>query len=127
MGEAYSYAASTERVDGVKRMRLLHREILGVDSSSAHVDHINHDTLDNRRSNLRVVTNAENRQNLRPRKGRLYRGVFFDARAGKWRAQSRLNGKKYNLGCFATEAEAGMASAAWRAENMPFSVEALSR
>jgi len=40
----------------------LHRVIIGCPTGS-FVDHINHDKLDNRKSNLRIVTNSENQMN----------------------------------------------------------------
>jgi hypothetical protein len=55
---------SAER-SGVKqkwRTVLLHREIMGAQRGE-EVDHINRDRLDNRRSNLRLVTHKENCQN----------------------------------------------------------------
>ena len=45
----------------------LHRLILGVEDKALQVDHINRDTLDNIRENLRVVTQSENMANTRRR------------------------------------------------------------
>lgn len=55
-----------ERGDGV----LMHREITDCPAGK-EVDHINHDPLDNRRENLRVVTRWQNMLNRRMRKGTL--------------------------------------------------------
>lgn len=41
----------------------LHRFVLGLEDKSLQVDHINKNTLDNRRDNLRVVTQVENMAN----------------------------------------------------------------
>lgn len=74
------------------------------------VDHINGNTLDNRRANLRRCTNAQNIRNSRKyRSGSVsqYKGVTTSR--GQWRAQICCDYKKYNLGTFATEEEAAMA------------------
>lgn len=47
---------------GKRRFLLMHREILG-DPHGMLVDHKNHNGLDNRRSNLRACTDAENMRN----------------------------------------------------------------
>lgn len=74
------------------------------------VDHKNGNKLDNTRSNLRVVTKRQQRQNLGcyRTKGRTsrYRGVSWDKRYGKWRAQVKVDGKKIYLGRFLDEEEA---------------------
>jgi len=51
------------------------------------IDHFNHDTLDNRRSNLRVVTSGQNGQNRKLLSTNLsgYRGVSWDPKKEKWR------------------------------------------
>lgn len=50
--------------DGVKRMVYLHRFLLGLKKGDKLVgDHINRDTLDNRRCNLRAVSVKENNFN----------------------------------------------------------------
>jgi hypothetical protein len=41
----------------------MHRMLMGVSDRKTQIDHINHDTLDNRRANLRVLTNAQNNIN----------------------------------------------------------------
>lgn len=75
----------------------------------AQVDHCNHDTLNNKRENLRIVTPGENQQN----KNGSYknsksgvRGVYWDKTRGKWMAQFRINNTAKNLGRFDTIEEA---------------------
>ena len=65
-----------------------------------YVDHINGDTLDNRRSNLRVCTNAANLRNGRIRQNNTSgkTGVWQDKRSGKWVAEIKVNYKKISLG-----------------------------
>ena len=58
---------------GGKRPVFLHRELLGLpaqrERGGGEGDHINRNTLDNRRANLRVVTHAQNMQNRPSHKG----------------------------------------------------------
>jgi hypothetical protein len=68
------------------------------------VDHINGNSLDNRASNLRLVTVSQNTQNTRLRADNTsgHRGVYLDRRRNSWSAEIHANGKKYFLGCFGT-------------------------
>ena len=106
------------------RSVFLHNVIGGALPPGYTWDHINGDGLDNRKENLRPATHAQQMQNQRSNKGStsVFRGVYWHAAARKWRALCGLNGKKYDLGLFEDEAEAGAAAAAFRAEHMPFSV-----
>ena len=77
------------------------------------IDHINHDPLDNRRSNLRLVTAAQNQQNRRgPDRDSTtgIRGVHFDKRQGQFVAYLTAYGKRRHLGYFDTAAEAEVAA-----------------
>lgn len=108
------------------RRQFMHRVICGLEPGDRRVvDHINGDTLDNRRANLRVVTPAQNAQNQGARAGR-FRGVSFDKSRGLWLASATLNGKRTTIGRYATEDEAGLAAAAWRADHMTHSEEAFA-
>jgi hypothetical protein len=88
----------------------LHRAILNP-PPGVPVDHINGDGLDNRRSNLRACSTAENVRNSRKyaahRATSKFKGVCLDR--GKYRAQIALPGRKLNLGRFASEEEAARA------------------
>jgi HNH endonuclease len=113
--------------DGVRRAVYMHREIVGlVHGDGLEADHRNGDKLDNRRSNLRVVTRAENCQNITSGGwgASRYRGVTWDATRGKWVAQAKLRGRNHHLGRYAREEDAAAAAAAFRAVHMPFSGEA---
>ena len=73
------------------------------------VDHINGNSLDNRKENLRIVTNRENMLNTSVhRSGRLF-GAIFHKKANKWMSQIRVKGIKKHLGMFKTEHEAHQA------------------
>ena len=51
--------------NGKQKVMQLHRFVMDVDSKKLVVDHINHDTLDNRRKNLRVVSQKVNLRNMK--------------------------------------------------------------
>lgn len=73
------------------------------------VDHINNDPLDNRRENLRIVTNRQNQQNRKNKGTSRYPGVYWSKCYSKWVANIRLNGKTKHLGYFLDEREAAKA------------------
>jgi len=90
-------------------MVYLHREISGALPGQL-VDHINGDTLDNRRQNLRITTQRQNQANQRRVRGAVpYKGVTFEK--GKYRARIRRNGKKICLGFHETPEKAAEAYA----------------
>jgi HNH endonuclease len=67
-GSFYAHTHPTELPNGRNITFSMHRIIMGLERGDTRmVDHINHDTLDNRKQNLRVVTNALNQFNLRLR------------------------------------------------------------
>ncbi len=85
----------------------MHRQILGA-KQGQQVDHIWHNTLDNRRSQIRLATNTENQRNRRIGKNNTsgFRGVSWDSARGKWFAHIRVNNKTKPLGRYNTAAEA---------------------
>lgn len=100
------YAMNTPKFHaGNKHMS---REILGVDD---FVDHINHNTLDNRKENLRVVTKSQNQMNSN------YKGVTKQ-NDGRYYAHIKINQKMINLGVYIFEEEALFAR--WYAEVLIF-------
>lgn len=113
------------RADGRRRKRAtmgLHRLVMGlVPGDGIEVDHINRDRLDCRRENLRIGSTAQNAQN----KSSEGRGVSFHRASGKWEAHGQVNGVKHHLGLHLTKDIALAAAAAWRAEHLVFSEEAL--
>ena len=103
------YARRSVRVNGKKLCISMHRLILGlIPGDKKEGDHANHDTLDNRRSNLRVATSAQNSQNMdksRPNESG-YRGVFWHAPSKLYIARIWVNGKPKHLGYFRDPAKA---------------------
>jgi len=89
----------------------LHRDIMGLSpGDKLEVDHINRNTLDNRKVNLRFATRAQNSRNRGPRKNKKtskYVGVSFTN--NKWRAVVRHKYKNIHVGYFNDEMEAAKA------------------
>lgn len=105
---------------------LMHRIILDAPEHMV-VDHIDGNGLDNRRSNLRLVTLAGNGQNMRLKRNNTsgYRGVSWHSLTQKWKAQVMVNRKAIHLGLFGSVEDANQAAIRARAAMMPYSREAL--
>lgn len=74
------------------------------------LDHKNGNRLDNRIDNLRIVTNAENMQNMRSHRADSTTKVLGVERKGrKFSACIAANGKRFYLGTFPTVEEASAA------------------
>ena len=84
--------------------RILERPLL----RSEMVDHIHGNTLDNRRSELRLSTNAQNQANVGRRSDNTsgFKGVYWNKRDRRWRALIRINGKQILVGSYPTPEEA---------------------
>lgn len=121
------YVLRKEGTDPHSRQIFLHREITGLKhGDKREVDHINGDKLDNRRENLRVVTRAQNGQNVASQRNASssHRGVSFYKQTNCWVAFCGVNGQKVHLGYHKTELEAAKAASAFRAQHLPFTNEA---
>ena len=80
----------------------LHKMIRRSTHPGLVVDHINHDSLDNRKENLRIVTLAQNGQNRKgPRKGNKsgFRNVHPNKR-GDWVVSLMKEGRKIYVGTY---------------------------
>lgn len=86
---------------------ILHRVIMNCESGEI-VDHINGDKLDNRKQNLRIVTNQENCMNRKIVSNNTSgtTGVYWNKTAKKWQAQIVLKQKFIYLGCFDNKEDA---------------------
>ena len=92
-----------------KSKMVLHRLIMRP-PKGMQVDHINHNTLDCRRANMRICTNQENARNQAKYKGTsIFKGVYFNKRDVKWRAQIGYNGNQIHLGNFDNEEDGARA------------------
>lgn len=96
------------RTEVKRQVVSLHRLVVNA-PAGMQVDHVNCDTLDCRRQNLRLATQAENQRNRRKiRAGAsAYKGVA-KGKAGKWVARI-FAGRRLSLGVFLTEEEAARA------------------
>jgi len=100
------YAMRSKKMpSGTRKTVSMHREILGA-KDHEEVDHINGDRLDNRRSNLRVLGRSANLHNRGAYGPSGLKGVSWDKRKQKWRAEIGKNGKRAWLGYHNTKAEA---------------------
>lgn len=100
------YAYRDKRVSNKQVSISMARELLGVTDSNIHVDHINRNSLDNRKSNLRLCTPQQNLCNAEPYgAGSKYKGVSFNKKVKKYVANIKVRKICY-LGTYNTEEEA---------------------
>ncbi len=95
------YLTSSYYYAGVRRIVRFHRIVMHA-GPNQYVDHKNRNRYDNRKSNLRCCTYAENNRNrglcATNKSGVI--GVHFDKKRNKWTASITLNGKKIFIGRF---------------------------
>lgn len=122
----YGYAVSSVlEPDGIRRTKYMHRLIMqppdeynvgpsGRKYPKYLVDHIDGDTRNNQRSNLRICTHAESLQN----RGKfasgiysVYKGVYLDKQNSRnpWKVKIKRDKEYIHIGMFATELEAAIA------------------
>ena len=103
------YALRSEMCKGKTQRFSMHRVILALALKNTskiydRLDHINQDTLDNQKHNLRIASRSQNRMNSKSLVGaskfkgvrkRLYPNGTFN-----WRACIGLNKETIHLGCF---------------------------
>ena len=94
----------------VGRTIYLHRQLMEFPDNLT-VDHINRDSLDNRRSNLRACTVAENNLNSAGFTGGTsrFKGVAWTKARGKWTVFGGRRGARVFVGAFDSEIEAARA------------------
>jgi hypothetical protein len=103
---------ATEGANGVfyaKRLSAsikMHHVIAGRPIRNKMIDHKNGNGLDNRRVNLRIVSNRQNCQNLSIKKKSKFVGVSLDKRTCGWYSFIKIQGKTHNLGYFKKEEDA---------------------
>lgn len=117
-------AVRQKKTNGKWGLVSMHRELCGFPKGMI-VDHINHNTLDNRRSNLRVVTKRQNNMNRYKSQGKSskYKGVCLYKARNKWVASIKYNGIARCLGYYENEKDA--AAAYNQAANVMFGEYAL--
>ena len=104
------YALRETKESGKRTSMLMHRFILNC-KIKIDVDHIDGNSLNNSKSNLRLCTHAENLMNQKPQKGKtsIYKGVTFNKNAKKFLCQIMKSNKHIYLGLFVDEVEAAKA------------------
>jgi hypothetical protein len=110
----FGYAIHHTTSNGKSKSYLMHRVIMKAPKDKV-VDHINGDKLDNRKDNLRLCTQSENRQNSR-RQANKYKGVRFSPNYPKAPWHVRIKGTSHReeyIGQFESEIHAAVCYDLW--------------
>jgi ATP-dependent Clp endopeptidase proteolytic subunit ClpP len=106
----YAQSGSFTDENGAQKWVKMHRFLLDAKDDET-VNHINGDTFDNRRCNLRKCSISEKTRNRRKQAKEAsskFKGVY-KRKDGGWAARIQVNGKRMFLGVFDTEVEAAKA------------------
>lgn len=94
-------------IEGHSILRL-HRLVLNLLDNKIEIDHKFHNTLDNRKENLRICTHKNNSRNVKRFKNNVsgYKGVYWRKDTKKWQVSIRYGNKLIHLGYFTDILEA---------------------
>jgi hypothetical protein len=122
----YSWHKNTKNyvVHKNKENIYIHRFIMDC-PKGLFVDHIDGNPLNNRKSNLRIVTTQQNAQNraLMPNNKTGYRGVYFETQTSKYRVQLVIDGVTMDFGRYDDVDTAGYVSGQIIKNFMPYANE----
>ena len=93
---------------GIENKKILLHRLVMCPPDDMFVDHINHNRFDNRKKNLRIVTQLQNSWNSPKKKNNTsgYSGVYYIKSKKKWKALIGVNKKKIDLGIFENKEDA---------------------
>ncbi|MFA7157432.1 MAG: hypothetical protein WC123_07070 [Bacilli bacterium] len=105
--DKYKYVITTLNQEKEKTTLLMHRLITNC-PDDMDVDHEFHETWDNRKDFLRIVTRSNNCMNrsLHSNNTSGVTGVYWNSKTEKWRAQITVDNNKMQLGSFDNKEDA---------------------
>jgi hypothetical protein len=106
------YAVRNLRINKKYVCSILMHRLVANNNSKMHTDHLNGNSLDNRKENLRICNTSENLMNQKKAVNNKsgYKGVGkYDNNKSKFRSTISYNGKSINLGYYKTIKEAAKA------------------
>ncbi len=101
------YAVRTDCSEKKQEKIYMHRQIMNT-PKGMHTDHKSHNTLNNRKHNLRVCTSSQNFMNSKTyfNNHSGITGVSWHKRDKRWQAMITINKKQIHLGYFKNKQEA---------------------
>jgi len=107
----YAVRTTSYKKEGCVTTIRMHRFILNIKNINILCDHKDRNGLNNQKHNLREATNLQNIVNTKSRKNTSskYKGVTWNKKSKKWRANIEKGGVKKHLGLFTNEEEAAKA------------------
>ena len=97
------YAVTSWHIPNSNKSKPVHLHQFIMNANGKIVDHENHDTLDDRKENLRVIADSNNSRNRKSRNKNNksgYRNVCWDKRENVWLVQLQIDGKCKRIGKF---------------------------
>ena len=91
---------------GYKQKTILMHRVIMTPPKHLQIDHIDGNGLNNQKSNLRIVTTRQNKQNAHIKTSSKYPGVVWNKVSKKWQANIRIGNQKRYLGLFEKEEDA---------------------
>ena len=88
----------------------MHRQLMRPEKGYV-IDHVDGNTLNNQKSNLRICTQSQNCRNQKIGKSNTsgYKGVSYNKGQGKYNSRIKFNKKSIHLGCFVNLKDAARA------------------
>ncbi len=111
LGYERFYAHRNSSYNNGKRSHIFMHRVINNTPDGYDTDHINGNSLDNRKCNLRTATRSQNMWNRSPNKisKSRYKGVSWHKQHRKWIANIQVNKKRHFIGLFENELEAAKA------------------